>query len=124
MIAYLKDEDGAEVVERHLASDEECMAHVVNLCEVYYEYLRAEDEEAARGALETLRGDGLVVREDIDEPFWKEVGRLKATPVRISLADCFLIALSNRIAGPVVSSDHHELNAVVEQGICEVAFIR
>lgn len=124
MIAYLKDEDGAEVVERYLAGDEECMAHVVNLCEVYYDYFRDEDEDAAKLAVETLKSDGLVVREDLDESFWKEVGRLKATPVRISLADCFLIALSNRTAGRLVSSDHHELDAVAEQGICEVEFIR
>ncbi len=124
MIAYLKDEDGAEVVERYLAGDEECIAHVVNLCEVYYEYLRDEDEEAATSVIEDLKGDGLEVRDDLDEPFWREVGRLKATPVRISLADCFLIALSNRTAARVVSSDHHELDAVAEQGICEVEFIR
>ncbi len=124
MIAYLKDEDGAEVVERYLAGDEECIAHLVNLCEVYYEYLRDEDEEAATSVIEDLKGDGLEVRDDLDEPFWREVGRLKATPVRISLADCFLIALSNRTAARVVSSDHHELDAVAEQGICEVEFIR
>jgi len=100
------------------------MAHVVNLCEVYYEYLRVEDEEAARSVIEDLKSDGLMVRDDLDEAFWQEVGRLKATPVRISLADCFLIALSNRTAGRVVTSDHHELDAVAEQGICEVEFIR
>ncbi len=124
MIAHMKGEDGAEVVEGYLAGDEECMAHVVNLCEVYYEYLRVEDEEAARSVIEDLKSDGLMVRDDLDEAFWQEVGRLKATPVRISLADCFLIALSNRTAGRVVTSDHHELDAVAEQGICEVEFIR
>lgn len=124
MIAYLKDEDGAEIVEGHLAGDEECVAHVVNLCEVYYDYLRSEDEDAAKSVVEDLKGDGLVLREDMDESFWQEIGRLKATPVRISLADCFAIVLSNRIAGRVVTSDHHEFDAVAEQGICEVAFIR
>lgn len=124
MIAYLKGEDGAAVVREHFAGDEECMAHVVNLCEVYYEYLRDEGEDAAKLAVEILKGDGLVVREDMDEPFWQEVGRLKASPVRISLADCFAISLSNRIAGRVVTTDHHELDAVAEQGICEIEFIR
>lgn len=80
MIAYLKDEDGAGVVEEHLAGDEgPCVAHAVNLCEVYYDYLRDEGEEAARVAVETLTGDGLVVREDLDEPFWKEIGGYKAS---------------------------------------------
>lgn len=123
MIAYLQDEDGAEVVFDHLAGDEECMAHVVNLCEVYYDYLRAEDEEAANTAIETLKGDGLVVREDIEEAFWQEVGGYKATN-RASLADCFAIALANRNDARVVTSDHHEFDSIAEQGVCEVEFIR
>ncbi len=124
MIAYLKDEDGAEVVEEHLAGDEGlCMAHAVNLCEVYYDYLRAEGEEAAREALQILAVDGLLVREDMDEPFWKEIGRYKAAH-RVSLADCFAIALANREETKVSTSDHHEFDPIAEEGICEVEFIR
>ena len=123
MIAYLKDEDGAEIVENHLAGDEVCMAHAVNLCEVYYDYLRAEDENAARVAVETLKGDGLAVREDLDEPFWKEIGRYK-TSYRVSLADCFAIALANRDEVRVSTSDRHEFGPIADQGVCEVEFIR
>ncbi len=126
MIAYLRDEDGAEVVEGHLAGNEECMAHVVNLCEVYYDAIRDEDEDAAKSAksaIETLKEDGVVVRRDIAEPFWQEAGRYKATN-RVSLADCFAIALANRNNGRVVTSDHHEFDPIKEQGICEVEFIR
>lgn len=123
MIAYLQDEDGAEAVEERLAGNEGCMAHAVNLCEVYYGYLRDEGEDAANTAIETLKGDGLVVREDIDEPFWREVGGYKAAN-RVSLADCFAIALANLNDGRVVTSDHHEFDAIKEQGVCEVEFIR
>lgn len=124
MIAYLKDEDGAEVVEERLAGDEgSCLAHAVNLCEVYYDYLRDEGEEAAVTAVETLAGDGLVVREDMDELFWMEIGRHKAAH-RVSLADCFAIALANREGGKVCTSDHHEFDPIADDGICEVEFIR
>ena len=124
MIAYLKDEDGAEVVEEHLAGDEgPCLAHAVNLCEVYYDYLRYEGEESARVAVETLKSDGLVVREDMDEPFWTEIGRHKAAH-RVSLADCFAIARANREEAKVSTSDHHEFDPIADQGICEVEFIR
>lgn len=125
MIAYLKDEDGAEeVVEGHLAGDEgQCVAHAVNLCEVYYDYLRDEGEEPARVAVETLKSDGLVVREDMDESFWTEIGRHKAAH-RVSLADCFAIALANREETKVSTSDHHEFDPIADQGICEVEFIR
>jgi predicted nucleic acid-binding protein len=124
MIAYLTGEDGADVVEGHLTGDEDCMAHVVNLCEVYYDFLRAKGEDRARSAIEDLESKGLLVREDIDRAFWQEVGRLKAAPVRISLADCFAIALSKRIAGRVATTDYHEFEPIAQQGICEVEFIR
>lgn len=123
MIAYLQDGDGAEAVEEHLVGNEGCMAHAVNLCEVYYGYLRDEGEDAANTAIETLKGDGLMVREDIDEPFWQEVGGYKAAN-RVSLADCFAIALANLNDGRVVTSDHHEIDSIKEQGVCEVEFIR
>jgi uncharacterized protein with PIN domain len=124
MIAYLKDEDGAEVVEEHLAGDEgPCVAHAVNLCEVYYDYLRDEGEEAARQAVEILTGDGLMVRDDMDEPFWKDIGGYKAGH-RVSLADCFAIALANREGAKVSTSDHHEFGPIDHEGLCEVEFIR
>jgi PIN domain nuclease of toxin-antitoxin system len=124
MIAYLRDEDGGALVEEYLSSDEDCLAHVVNLCEVYYDFVRADSAERAQSAVDDLENEGVLAREDIDKAFWQEVGRLKATPVRTSLADCFAIALSNRVGGRLLTSDHHELSAVAEQGICEVEFIR
>ncbi|MDQ3182139.1 MAG: PIN domain-containing protein [Actinomycetota bacterium] len=124
MIAYLKDEDGAGVVEEHLAGDEgPCVAHAVNLCEVYYDYLRNEGEEAAKDAVETLKNDGLEVRTDMDEPFWKNIGGYKAGN-RVSLADCFAIALANREDAKVSTSDHHEFDSIAAAALCEVEFIR
>jgi len=38
MIAYLQGEKGSSLV-RQLLLDEDCMAHAVNLCEVFYDYL-------------------------------------------------------------------------------------
>jgi hypothetical protein len=62
-------------------------------------------------------------REDMDQPFWQDVGRLKASG-RISLADCFGIALARRVGGELVSSDHHELDPFLPLGLCRVLFIR
>lgn len=124
MIAYLRDEEGGVLVEEYLASDEDSVTHVVNLCEVYYDFVRSHSEERARSAVDDLENEGVLVREDTDREFWQDVGRLKATPIRISLADCFAIALSNRVDGRLLTSDHHELDTVAEQGICEVEFIR
>jgi uncharacterized protein with PIN domain len=38
LIAFLRDEPGAEVVESALSVPEKCYAHALNLCEVYYDF--------------------------------------------------------------------------------------
>ena len=69
MIAYLRAEPGGEKVRALLASPGgECFAHVLNLCEVYYDFMR--------------------------------------------------------VGGGVVTSDHHEFDAVAPLGIVPVRFIR
>ncbi len=90
---------------------------------MYYDYLRNEGEEAAKDAVETLKNDGLEVRTDMDEPFWKNIGGYKAGN-RVSLADCFAIALANREDAKVSTSDHHEFDSIAAAALCEVEFIR
>lgn len=100
-----------------------CMAHSINLCEVYYDFHRAGGENAADSALVDMRTLGLVERDDFDEPFWKEAGKLKAGG-KISLADCFAVTLTNRVGGALLTSDHHELDRVAAAGMCSITFIR
>ncbi|HWS54930.1 MAG TPA: type II toxin-antitoxin system VapC family toxin [Pyrinomonadaceae bacterium] len=124
LIAFLRGETGAEVVENALlGTHSQCMAHAINLCEVYYDFHRAGGESAADAAIVDIRALGLSERDDIDELFWKEVGKLKAGG-KVSLADCFAITLTNRVGGTLMTSDHHELDAIASAGICTVTFIR
>lgn len=125
MIAFLRGEPGADVVEAlFLDKNTTCMAHAVNLCEVYYDFMRAADENTARGAIADLEAKGLVAREDMDPQLWQEAGRYKATIKKISLADCFAMALANRIQANLYTSDHHEFDPIAASGICSVKFIR
>ena len=80
--------------------------------------------ERAETIVRDLLDAGLTNRTDIDEDFWKDVGRLKAGIARISLADCFAIALARRLGMPVLTSDHHEFDNIQSGGICSVEFIR
>jgi PIN domain nuclease of toxin-antitoxin system len=74
MIAYLQDEPGSEVVAGLLSDPAEtCYAHAVNLCEVYYDFLRNSDEPGARQAIRDLDADGLVERADMGRFFWRSV---------------------------------------------------
>ncbi len=124
LIAYLRDEEGAEVVEALLLNRNDlCMAHALNLCEVFYDFVRVSDEATALSAISDLESTGLITRDDIDILFWQAAGILKARN-RASLADCFAIALAKRVDGIVITSDHHEFDALVSSGVCTATFIR
>ena len=78
LIAFLRDEPGADVVENVLSTPEKCYAHALNLCEVYYDFFRASNQDAAESAISDLLGLGIEDRTDMDSEFWRDVGGLKA----------------------------------------------
>lgn len=126
MIAYLRGESGSEVIVSILMKEENrCIAHAINLCEVYYDFIRAQNEETARGAIADLQATGIITTEDMDSSFWQEAGKFKAKG-KISLADCFAIALSIRENATLLTSDHHEFDPIIENRTCPVPvhFIR
>jgi predicted nucleic acid-binding protein len=106
-----------------LDPDLPCLVHAINLCEVYYDFLRTSDEATAYAAVTDLQSIGLVVREDMDAGFWQEAGRYKAG-YRLSLADCFAIALANRVGAELVTSDHREFDPIATAGLCRIHFFR
>lgn len=125
MIALLRGEPGDDVVWRYVSDNRVLsLAHSINLCEVYYDFWRVGGESAAVGAINDLKALGVIERNDFDQAFWQEAGKYKATLKRVSLADCFAITLTNRVGGALLSSDHHELDPIAAQGICQVIFFR
>lgn len=125
MIAYLRGEPGADVVADLLSNpDHICYAHAVNVCEVFYDFIRASDLRTAKSALRDLSRVGVRSRRDMGRPFWQRVGQLKGTIRRVSLADCFAIALAETLNAPVVTSDHGEFDPLVARNVCRVVFIR
>lgn len=125
MIAFLRGETWADVFERALLdSGSRCLAHSINMCEVFYTFMRDGGEAAAVNAISDLRAVGVVERDDSDQSFWLEVGKLKAVQRKVSLADCCAIVLTKRDGGTLLTSDHHELDAVAAAGLCGVTFIR
>jgi len=71
-----------------------------------------------------LRSLGIVERNDLETEFWTEAAKLKAVHRKISLADCFAIALTKRVDGMLLTSDHHELDSLAKLGVCPITFIR
>ena len=125
MLAPLRGETGADVVERSLLEvGSQCIAHSINLCEVFYVIHRDGGEATARAALSNLKAAGVVERNDFDPAFWQEAGKLKAVQKKVSLADCCAITLTNRVGGTLLTTDHHELDPIAAAGICNITFIR
>jgi predicted nucleic acid-binding protein len=124
MIAYLRNEKGAEVVDDFLTSGEmDCYAHAINLCEVYYDFIHVSGESAARWAMDALRAVHVHVREDMDEALWQQAAQYKGS-WKVALADAFAMALANRLGAEVITSDRREFGPVAQAGICRVKFIR
>lgn len=123
MIAYLRDEPGADLVDEVAHNGHHvCFAHGMNLCEVYYDYHRSGGAEAAAQAIELLRSSDIWFRSDMSEEFWIEVGVLKSETRRVSLADCCALVLTRRLNATLLTSDHHEMDSLA--GDHQIQFIR
>lgn len=125
LIAFLRREPGAALVDTLLTDTETiCLVHAINLCEVYYDILRSDGSVIAKQSVEDIMAVGVEVREDLDSTFWQQVGDLKVNPGKLSLADCFAIALALRTNAAIVTSDHHEFDPIDSCGLVPFYFIR
>jgi len=125
MIALLRGEPGHQAVRNILEdANNVCYSHAVNLCEVFYDFARASGTIRAEQAIEDLFRIHILERNDLDGNFWREAGKLKAVHRRVSLADCCAIALTLKLGGELVTSDHHELDALAAAGVCPINFFR
>ena len=75
LIAFLRDEPGADVVQWLL--DDKVnpkYVHALNLCEVYYDFYRGASQGAAESAIADLIAAGIQERNDLDSEFWRKSG--------------------------------------------------
>lgn len=125
MIAFLRNEAGADLVEAELKNlESRCYAHVLNLCEVFYDTYRLSGRDGALGAIADLRRLGVIQTADMSPWMWQRAGTLKAIHRRVSLADCFTITLAQHLHATVLTADHHEFDTLAAQAVCDIRFIR
>ncbi len=92
MIAFLRDETGADVVSAALAdAGSRSIAHALNLCEVYYDFHRASGESVAESAIKDLEKLGVEANEALNADVWRKAAEIKSVHRRVSLADCFAL---------------------------------
>jgi uncharacterized protein with PIN domain len=125
LIAILENEPGALIVEELLQDPaNRCLIHAASACEVYYDLCRRGSIDEADTLVALFTEYGLDLVETLPLELWRLAGKLKADWRRVSLADCFALALAIREEGVLVTSDHHELDPVAIAGVCPIRFIR
>jgi predicted nucleic acid-binding protein len=123
LIAYFKSENGHEKFAELLRDERNILAmHAVNLCEVYYNYLRSDGLE--RGEEAWAKADEILgVLEKVDGQFMKRVGRWKVNH-NLPLGDAFAAATAEENGCPLVTTDHNDFRAVEEVGALQIVWLR
>jgi predicted nucleic acid-binding protein len=124
VIAYLRNEAGAEALKEIIERPTTFLAmHVCNLGEVYYDFFRDDGLTAAQTAWTNTLALPLVLRRDAGDAFIQRVGVMNVEE-RISFADAFALALAERLNIPLITTDHHEFDAVEQKGHFRILWLR
>jgi predicted nucleic acid-binding protein len=124
VIAYLRREAGAEVLKEIIERPNTFLAmHVCNLEEVYYDFFRDDGLAAAQTAWANALALPLALRRDADDAFIQRVGVVKVVE-RVSFADAFALALAERLHVPLITTDHHEFDAIEQKGVFRFLWLR
>lgn len=125
IICLLRNEAGANEVKAIPSDDSTTrLMHAINLREVYYDYHRAFGEAPADKCVSDLVSLGLVIVRDMDDGLLRDAGALKSRLRRISLADCFAVALARREKGELLTTDHREFDPIASADLCSIHFLR
>lgn len=127
LLTYLGEEPGADKIGTLLthASSNECQLyiHAINAYELYYLFYRDKGETIANELWSDVNALPIHLLYTLDEEFVKTAARFKAA-FRMSVADSFLLAQADLLDAQVVTSDHHELDAVDVAGLINFYWFR
>jgi predicted nucleic acid-binding protein len=123
VIAYLKNEPGADVVAELISNPESRLAiHSVNATEVYYNYLRSDGQVIADQAWQRL-AEFATILPTMEDQFLKRVARW-VTEYNPGLADAFGAATAEEYGIPLVTADHKDFETVQAAGALQIVWIR
>lgn len=115
LLALLRNEPGADKVAAAINAandgEAEIIMHKANLLEVYYDLCRSLGKEKADLILSEILKRPIDINAEITDEIFSEAGRLKAS-YKISFADSFALAQAIVFDGDLLTSDHHEFDAI------------
>lgn len=97
--------------------------HVLNVCEVFYDDLRRDEQAKMNRLLDDLTRLGISIEWSFSKSLLDRTARIKAHWRRISLADSTALALAMERGGLLLTSDHHEFDPLFAAGY-PIEFIR
>jgi len=125
LIALIEREPGYERLETLLRDPAvESYIHAINLCEVLYDALRRRPDVSSHRVVANTQNAGLRVCWNTDIALLTRAADHKARWRRVSLADCFALALAQTLGGILLTSDHHEFDPLVSAGVKSIGFFR
>ena len=111
LLAFLKKEEGSEIVKEIISGDYEVLLHSVNFLEVYYNLFREFGKDKSDTICEEILELPIKIIYNTDLFFMKTAGYFKANH-RVSLGDSFVLATAKLNSASIVTSDRHEFGAV------------
>jgi len=127
LIAFLRDESGAEAVTAVLKCAKQGKAEIcmnsINLLEVYYDIYRNLGKAKADEELLMIKELPIVIQSELTDSVFNEAGRFKAS-YRVSLADSIALAETTVSGGELLTADHHEFDVIEKQEEIKFHWIR
>ncbi len=123
MLAYFQDEEGSEKVVTLMEDTyNRFFIHAITVGEIYYNALRQKAKDSDR-IWDDLQQLPVTIIWELDRAFIERVGKYK-TSFKLSYADCFVLALAEQKFAAVITTDHHELEAVEKAGKISFCWLR
>jgi len=127
LISYINDEPGSDIInnllENAVDGEVEIYMNIINLIEVHYANIRNLGKDQASIILEKIFDAPIQIVSIISDFVFKQAARMKAA-YRLSLADAIGLATALELSGQFVTSDHHELDTVVENEPIPILWFR
>lgn len=123
LIAFFNNEEGADIIEAILESDNPIYVSIINVFEIYYDSYRRGGEEKANELLDEIGKLPLTIIEDINRDIIKNAAFFKVN-FSISLADSIALGLGKHLNAKVVTSDHHEFDVIENKKLIDFFWLR
>jgi len=123
VVAYLKKEKGVNEFADLLKNENNVMAiHCINLCEVYYSFLRSDGETLALEAWNKI-SDFLGVVELTEASFLRRVGWWKVDR-GLYIGDAFAAATAEEFGSKLVTTDHKDFDDIDNRKEIDIKWLR